>query len=492
MTFKIYISFIIVAVLSLGCNEFEEFNTNPNEPIQVSVDVLFPNAIRESVNTAVNASFLVGNNAAQLTAKTLRLEVDAYTWNAFPIYWEGWYESLTDLKSIEKIAIDNGNEKMQGATIVLRSWIFQNLTNAYGDIPYFNATLGAEDNFTPVYDSQESIYADLLEQLEKANSLLDGSGSIDGDILLNGSSPKWKKFANSLRLRLLMTASHQMADAATRFASIYENEELLSSNEDNVQLVYTGSFPNEFPLIPLKIGDADAVAISKTSLDVMLSHSDPRLHRYTRPNDDDFSSTTDFIGAINGQGASCSKNGASRLGIQYYNYPTLINASSLGLPNANGHVMSYSEVEFLLAEAAAKGWISSDVEAHYKAGIGASMAQHFVDFATFGYDDFADYYDNSGVAYATETDIWQQKWLALFFHGLEPYFEVRRWFVSGGSSFGEIPFLNASCENLNNDQLPLRFLYPGEEQSLNADSYNQALQSIGGSNNQNAPMWITQ
>ncbi|MEZ4948461.1 MAG: SusD/RagB family nutrient-binding outer membrane lipoprotein [Saprospiraceae bacterium] len=492
-----FIKNISLALLLVGlgaCSQFEEFNQNPNEPTTVSADVLLPAAIRKSVNTSVDASFLVGNNAAQLTAKTLRLEVDAYNWNAFPTYWEGWYESLTDVVSLENIAVESGNGALEATAITLKSWIFANLTNAYGDIPYNEAIQGATDNFTPAYDDQQAIYMDLLSELERADQLLAaGDGSIDGDILLGGDMDKWRKFANSLRLRLLMYANGQISDAGSQFASIVDKGNILSSNNDNVVLTYTGSFPNEFPLVPLKQGDFDAVAIGKAASDVMESYSDPRLLRFARPNNEDFSNNPTFIGAVNGQGEDCSKDGASRLGVQYYNYPDLTTAASLNLPMAEGVVMTFSEVEFLLAEAAAKGWINDDVETHYRNGIQASMQYHMVDYAAFGYTGgFNEYYSTSGVAYSMVTDIWEQKWFALFFHGLEPYFEVRRWYVESGNSFDGIPFLNATCGNLNSDNLPLRFLYPGEEQSLNASNYSNAIDKLGGSNNQNAQMWLVQ
>ncbi len=487
-----YIAVLFLLFFGAACSEFDEFNDNPNEPTQVSADVLLPNAIRESVNTAVDASFLVGNNAAQLTAKTLRLEVDAYDWNAFPKYWEGWYESLTDILLTEQIAITNNNEQLQGAAIVLRAWVFQNLTNAYGNIPYAEATRGATDNFTPAYSDQEFIYNDLLDELVRAEDLLAGSGSIDGDILLNGDADQWRKFANSLRLRLLMYAGDQIPDAGARFRRIVDEGNILSSNADNVTLTYAGSFPNEFPLIPLKIGDFDAVAIAAASVDVMEQYNDPRLTRYARPNNDDYDDPAGFIGAVNGQGADCPKEGASRLGVSYYNYPSLVQASNLGLSNAEGIIMTYPEVAFLLAEAAHKGWIDAEIEPLYRAGIEASMAYNQVNLGAFGWESFDDFYTNSEVAYNAPTDIWEQKWLALFFHGLEPYFEVRRWYHESGNSFAGIPFLDPACGNVNGDRLPLRFLYPGEEQSLNAANYQLAIEALGGENSQNATMWIVE
>lgn len=491
-----YLKYIGVFLLIAGvsaCEQFEDFNENPNEPTVVPADVLLPGAIRQSVNTAVDAAYLVGNNAAQLSAKTLRLEVDAYNWNAFPSYWDGWYRSLTDIFEIERIAIEEENEALEGAAITLRTWVFASLTNAYGDIPYFDAIDGLSNNFTPVYDAQEDIYADMLDQLERANTLLaSGNGSIDGDVLLEGDASKWRKFANSMRLRLLMYANGQLSDADTRFASIVSEGAILESNDDNVTLTYTGNFPNQFPLINLKTGDFDAVGLADASLTVMEQYQDPRLLRYARPNNEDFANDPSFIGAINGQGAGCTKDGASRLGIQYYNYPGLTTASQQGLPMAEGIIMTYSEVEFLLAEAAAKGWINEDVEAHYRAGIAASMEYRMVDLEPFGWSSFEDFYDNSGVAYDAVTDIWEQKWLAMFFHGLDSYFEVRRWYIESGASFDGIPFLSATCGNLNNDRLPLRFLYPGQEQSLNAANYDSALSDLGGSNSQNATIWLVQ
>ena len=491
---KNILSLLILLAFLASCQRFEELNTNPNEPTSVTADVVLPGAIRQSVNASVDASYLVGNIAAQINGKTLRLEVDAYTWNSFPTYWTAWYEALTNVKTLEDIAIANNNEVLEGAAITLRSWIFQNLTDAYGNIPYSEATAGGALNFTPVYDDQSLIYADLLSELARAEVLLlGGSGSIAGDILLGGDQVKWQKFANSLRLRLLMHAGDKISDAAGQFSSIFASGQYISSNEDNVSLTYTGSSPNEFPVVPLKIGDFDAVAFSKSARDILVSFDDPRLMRYARPDNDDYTvyDPAQFSGDINGTGV-CDSLIGSRLGPQYYNYPGLTLASELGLPMAEGIIMTYAEVEFLLAEAAAKGWITSDIESHYKAGIAASMEYHQVDLTPFAWTDFEDFYNNSGVAYSEVTDIWQQKWIALFFHGLEPYFELRRWYALGGNSFGGIPFLNPACGNENNDMLPLRFLYPGEEQSLNEENYQAAVEKLGGSNSQNAPMWIVQ
>jgi len=476
-----------------ACEKFEELNTNPNEPTLVTPDVVLPGAIRQSVNASTDAAYLVGNVAAQLSAKTLRLEVDAYTWNAFPNYWTAWYESLSNVNTIEKMAVDANNEVLEGVAITLRTWIFQQLTDAYGNIPYSEAIKGGDLNFTPVYDNQGDIYKDMLEELTRAATLLaSGNGIIEGgDLLFDGEASNWLKFANSLKMRLLIHAGDKISSASDDFASIVNSGDYILSNADNAALTYTGSAPNEFPVVPLKIGDFDAVALSKTARDILAAYNDPRLMRYARPNNDDYTNydVSSFEGDVNGNGV-CDSLIGSRLGPKYYNYPGLTSAANLSLSMAEGVIMTYAEVEFLIAEAAAKGWVSEDIESHYKAGIAASMEYHQVDIAPFAWADFEDFYSNSGVAYKEVTDIWEQKWVALYFHGLEPYFEVRRWFAESGFSFDGIPFLTAACGNENNDMLPLRFLYPGEEQSLNAENYQKAVESIGGSNSQNAATWL--
>lgn len=479
-------------LLSTGCEKFEDMNTNPNEPTEVPPEVLLPSAIRQGVNTSVDAAFLVGNNASQLTAKALRTEVDAYTWNAFPKYWQGWYAALSDVKSLKRTARQQGNEKMHATGLVLEAWLISSLTNVYGDIPYSDALEGFTNNFTPEYDQQQEIYNRLLDSLDQANTLLQGSGKISGDILLNNNAALWQRFANSLALRLIMTSGNKLQDAASRFASIYNNRLIMEGNAHQAVLDYTGAAPNQFPLTVLKQGDIDAVVLSKTSHDFMDSLSDPRLMRYARPNNDLFNATvadSTFTGAINGPGSVCPKGG-SRLGAQYYSYPGLTTASELDLDMADGIIMTYAELEFIIAEAIAKGWIGGSIEDHYRAGIKASMDYYQVDYAPFGFTDFTDYYNNSGVQYSTVKDIWAQKWIALYFTGVMPYVEVRRWYDESGNSFTGIPFMGPTCNNANNDNLPTRFFYPGQEQSLNGANYQEALSRIGGVNTQNAEMWI--
>ena len=141
-----------------SCEDLSTINENPNEPSNVDAGVLFTEGIRSSVNTSVTQSYLLGNVASQVAAKTLRAEVGEYSWNAFPNTWNQNYLSLGNIIEAERVAQEAGNAKMEGAAKVMKSWIFATLTLAYGDVPYSEANTGSTNaNWFPGYDSQEDI-----------------------------------------------------------------------------------------------------------------------------------------------------------------------------------------------------------------------------------------------------------------------------------------------------------------------------------------------
>ena len=241
-------SFFVGALIAMAgfsfqsCEKLSSINENPNEPSNVDAGVLFTEGLRSSVSTSVTQSYLLGNVASQLAAKTLRAVIGEYSWNAFPNTWNQNYASLGNIIEAERVAAEAGNAQMEGAAKVMKSWVFSTLTLAYGDIPYSEAITGSTDaNWFPAYDTQEQIITGtdgLLEELAEAVQLLGNGGSIQGDILFNGDAAKWKKLANALRLRLLMYISEKQ-NVSADFAAIVANESLMESNADNGILTYT-------------------------------------------------------------------------------------------------------------------------------------------------------------------------------------------------------------------------------------------------------------
>jgi len=135
---------IAMAGLSFqSCEKLSSINENPNEPSNVDAGVLFTEGVRSSVSTSVTQSYLLGNVASQLAAKTLRAVIGEYSWNAFPNTWNQNYASLGNIIEAERVAAEAGNAQMEGAAKVMKSWVFSTLTLAYGDIPYTEAITGS-------------------------------------------------------------------------------------------------------------------------------------------------------------------------------------------------------------------------------------------------------------------------------------------------------------------------------------------------------------
>ena len=498
----------LLAIVS--CDDgFEGVNSNPNEPEEVDAGVLMTGATRASMSSMVNHSYLYANNIAQLTAKTLRSEVDRYDFQSFPTLWLQQYDALRDFKDAELISEGNENYATQAASIIMQTNVFYTLTMAYGDIPYTEATQGIiGDNFNPAYDSMANIFTgedNLLQRLQGANSLLDqainNGQTVDGDVIFDGSPQNWQKLSNVLQLRILLHLSNKQ-DVSTQMSNLLSNGSLFDSNADNALFNYLGSFPNDYPTFRLKQGDFTAVVLSNQPLAAFEKYDDPRLGRYARPNNTIELETFDsqnatYSGAENGdERGSCDKGG-SLLGSRYYNYPD----HPVGDTEANGIITTYSEQELIIAEAIASPKITlngfGSAADHYKEGIKASMDYYDVDYGSFGYTSFDDFYSNSGIAHGGSpslVNIQEQKWLATFFHGMEPYFDTRRMVYqenNGTKPFlaNSVDFLVAPCENQNDGEMPTKFLYPGNEISLNSDNYQNTVEKIGG-NTQNGVIWI--
>ena len=451
---------VAVFAVATGCDSrFEDVNSNPNEPEQVTPNLLLPNILRSSVNTSVNTAHTTGNLVLQYVSKvSFATEIDRYNWAGVG-YWEAYYDDLRNVSDMIRIAQERENPNYEGVGLVLKSWIFSMLTDAYGRVPFSEANTPGEN--TPVYDPQPAIYEGILADLERANSLIDpGSGqAIQGDILYDGDLLKWKKLANSLRLSLLIRLSE-------------EDIPVFEGNADNAALEYLDSRPNEWPRHTSRVGTFRTYRMSQTLTDTLKTLDDPRLSVFAdRPD-----SLDTFVGVPNGltDDASNEFNGGRAF------QSSLNTTRYFEEPNAaEGLIMTHAEVLFLRAEAAARGWTGGDAQSLYERGVEAAMDQ-------YGQSMPDGYLDQAGVEYPTGNPqaaidrINKQKWIALFYTGLEGWFNWRR---TG------TPDIAPSVENVNQDQIPVRFRYPESEQSLNAENYQAALDEQG-DNNINTTMWL--
>lgn len=470
---KTYIYIFTILLLAHSCTkDFEDINTNGNEPESVAPDMILPYIIYKGVDTDISGSLVTQQMAAEAEYNADRGQ---YNWFDSP-YWN--YSLLNDVNNMIGEAERMDNENFKGIGLIFKSFLFSRITDCVGDIPYSEALKAKEEIFTPKFDSQQSVYEGLLADLETANEQLDPNGSgISGDIMYNGDILKWKKFANSLHLRLLMRVSDKIPDAKTKIKAIVDNPgkyPIFESNNDMAALTYLPDSPNRYPNYDWTGLDAGEAVMGKPLVDTMLKYSDKRLTVIARPTEASTGSgNPQYVGvpgALPIDSANRYNGGVknqSRLSKRYNEANT-----------EKGVYMSYAELQFILAEAAQKGWINKDPKTHYENGIRGS-------FAYYGIADQAEaYIQGPLVTYNPSSGLIQigvQKWISFFFNsGYEPYFDYRR---TG------IPYLEPGYGNRNGGKIPVRWKYPDSQQTFNMNNYQQVIQTQG-PDNINTKMWL--
>lgn len=486
---NIFIKTSIVVLLTIvgGCtDDFQKINTDPNRPVAVTAQLLLPQIVRDMVNSTTDESWGIGNIVIQHTAKNQFVNEDRYLWGERNGIWNAVYDNMRDVNNLIVIADKEGLSNGKAVALILKSWMFSLATDAYGDIPYSQAIKAKEGINYAKYDTQEEVYQGILADLATANTLLStGTDVISGDPLYGGSVMKWRKLANSLRLRYLMRISDRKNVGAemTAIVSNASTSPIFTSNDDNGAYSYLAAAPDQFPQHTSRIGSFNEFRASKTLVDWLQGRNDPRLQIFFRPTPitENTSSTSDdvYVGIPNGLsdvGAQEFNGGQqfqSRIGSLYYENAITTN----GLRVARGVIMNLAELKFILAEAAEKGLISGSPETFYLDGIKES-------FAYYSVDPGSSYYTQPSVAYTgTRAEklmkIGEQKWSSLYYSGLEAWFDWRR---------TNIPILVPSVTNQNNNRIPVRFIYPIIEQALNGENRKTAV-ARQGTDDINTKVW---
>ena len=458
---KIVLSIIVLGLFFIvACDKnFEEINTNPNDAISVPSGLLTADIVRNAANN-MYSTFVGGDMGScwsQQWAKVNYEEEERYKirMSIMESTWKGLYEDVvSDAYSMEQLALAEENNYTEAVGIIMQAYGYSLLTEMYGMVPFSEAMGSANGILAPKYDSQEEIYNGIFEMLDKANDLLtNGTGSIksNADILYNGDASGWQKFANSLKFRLLMRVSGKM-DVSAELQDIVSNRSIFTSNSDEAKLIFLDADPNANPIYEsLVYGSRFEYKINSVLVDMLNTLNDPRLEVFANPNSDG-----DYRGKPSGIDAVPNDD---------YNYD---NVSAIGDfyvdPNLPGFFMSYSELMFLMSEAAVKGYITGSAETYYYKGIKASF--EFNELA----GDYDAYITHSGVAFNnTLKQIAEQNWLGLYCQGIESWTEWRR---TG------YPLLQPAIEAVI-DEIPSRFVYPAIEQSVNRASYDAAVAAQG-------------
>ncbi|MEV4887544.1 Starch-binding associating with outer membrane [Chitinophaga ginsengisegetis] len=455
-------SLIFATVWLAGCQkDLERTNINPNEPTAVQPDYLLSNGIKANVDTywGSDATMETSLLYIQYWAKIQYPDPDRYipaTTNIQTV-WNNFYaQGIADFTKLAELGDTLHNPNYKAVGIIMRSWIFQVLTDLYGDIPYTQA--GNIDKYlTPVYDSQRVVYRGLLAELKNAaNTISPSDNPILGDSLLAGNMNGWKKFANGLRSRIaLRLADRDPATAKAVFAELAaEGNFFLTASDREVKLNYLTS-PNQNPVGRNRETRND-YRISKTVVDKLKALNDPRLSIYAALPAD----TNAYIGVTNG----LSADSASRLGFS----KTSDVGAAFTATQAPAFVFTYAEQLFILAEAAQRNLISGNAADLYAQAIRASFKQYGITGTQVD-----TYLAQPAVAYDANNykkSIGEQKWLALFSEGLEAFAEWRRL---------DYPQLKPAYTGALQGKMPLRLTYPSSEQALNGANYKAAVARQG-------------
>jgi len=459
---KYIIILLFISGLSSCISNFDGWNEDEKNPSSVPASTLFSNAERNLVRTMKmqNVNVNVFNFFAQYWTATTYPDEANYDLGVRDVpggFWNRMYRDvLNDLKDSKRILEDSKSgtaapllpalNNRIAITSILEVYSYHVLVDVFGDIPYTEAL--NIDNPTPVYDDDAQVYASLFTKLDEAiNMLTVGEESFGGaDFIYEGDVANWKKFANSLKLRMALRVKDGTKISEAVASGVF------TSNDDNAAFTFTASDPYANPLWEnlVSSGRHDLV-VADTFVDIITPLNDPRASVYMGNN------LSPYFGGPYGE--NNAYGGFTHLGKIFHQ------------PDFEGVILDYAEVEFLLAEAAARNLGSvSNAETHYNNAITASI-NYWNSSA-----DAASYIAQATVAYDSanwEKSIGIQKWIALYSRGFEGWSSFR--------VFG-YPQLTAPATAVAdvNGEVPSRYVYPADESQRNGDNYSAASTAIGG------------
>jgi hypothetical protein len=460
---KILIIALSVFVMS-ACTDLTELNKDIKNPQEVSAGSLFANATKElfdfMVSTNVNENnFRLWSQHWAQTTYSDESNYDLVTRNVNGRAWDAMYSTvIKDLREA-KLAIAANDlltteqrNNQNAMCDVMEVFAFHVLTDIFGDIPYTTA-LG--EDVTPGYDDDAAIYTDLIARLTAASNTFAGESNMGGaDLIYGGDVMMWKKFTNSLKLRLAIRIADANNAAAKTAAEQAIAAGVFTSSADDFKLQYANSTPNTNPLWVdlVQSGRSDFIA-ANTLGDYLNLLNDPRRSAF-------FSGPVDSVGGVIGgiYGNSNSYNSNSQPG------------TVLKEPTLPGVILSYTEVAFLLADATERGYnTGATAESFYNAGVESSILEWG---GVAG--DAAAYLAQADVAYSTAPGDWKakiakQKWIALYNRGFEAWSTYRLY---------DAPTLNIATGA--GVPTPARYTYPVSEYTLNGASVASAAGAMGG------------
>ncbi len=492
------LAFGAIALTSVGLSsctsDFDAINTNPTQPVNIDPMFLLAN----------NQLRIAGDNfeqqtwnytglclVVQHTAPTGEFGADMYQslpsatfelmYSGRPAIGQtGIVRQIQDMIELSKN--DPRYANLTAMARILRVFVFHRLTDLFGDIPYTEASRGFYDrNFTPKYDNQQDIYRDMLKELREASAQFSTTALAVGtrDVMFQGNIDRWRRFAQSLRLRLAMRLVNVDPATARSEAEAAIAAGVMQSNADRAWLDHANNI--RVVQSPIAQGIALQIALyrySSTFINQLRTTNDPRMRIFIDPG---FTNNNNPIGVPNG--LTSAQRTAQGVNNAAAARPSQIIASRDF--NSPSMIMTYAEVEFLQAEAKLRGWATpKTANQHYLDGITAAMGNYAApvypnptNVAMPTAAEITAFTAQASIALTGTFDqqlerIITQKWIVLLFDGFEPFSEFRR------TGYPRLAVLNP-VGNITNGQFPRRALYPTSELNTNPDNVNASILRAG-------------
>lgn len=529
--FVLYTAFAALGLIgTTSCSDFGDVNTDPEHlnDGNINYGVLFTNAQHQ----ALGSDWDVWRNGIIYGASMMQHVTSAqwsqifYVWDSGynAAYWDSMYKGDRAAARDINIALQNweGDDRFatdyQMARIV-KAYIFHRLTDLYGDIPYSEAVCGID---YPKYDTQEAIYADLLKELNEAQAALDGAAPAElgsKDIYFNSDLTKWRKFANSLMLRIAMRMSKVNPAEAEKWVKVAVNNGIIDNAADNAILQHTeGDVNNDssepYAKVYVGVGDQGKWFLSEFFVDLLKNTNDPRLaligtvcedptigysaEGYDLGNCDPAIQKGMPVGYdLKGGDWDISKAPGFPGLETFRSVYSVPNRYTYSDPKAPTFIITYAENCFLLAEAAYRGWLSGtsatgSAKTYYEEGVRAAMKQ-FASFpaATSLYNTYLS--DAAIEKYLQENPFDQSKaleqintqyYINTFNDSYEAFANWRR------SGFPKLTPVDKDYPNcVTNGTIPRRFTYPTDESTVNEVNYLEATKRLNNGDAMTSRVW---
>lgn len=485
---KIYLFLFLLGCTTVSCTKnFEDINTDPNRPKEVNPGIVLGQMQYRIVSSSISAARGFTHELMQVDAprSSSRDGVHRYVITPGTGVWTNFYTYLADIDVIINSADKLGEKNYKAIGLVYKCWAYSILTDVYGDIPYSEAIKAADGKFQPKFDAQKDIYTQILQDLATANDLFDDTKALTygGDYVytsntLTGSKntgiQNWRKFCNTLKLRLLLRLSKRAAELSVndQINTILANPTkypVFTSNAD--EGIY--KFPNVYPYFnpyytARQLDWRDGTYYTKFFIDKLNAWNDPRraVWALTVP--------------VNGQNVYQGIESGYPTTTEYVVGKNSSYTDALKTSSTVGVMITYAEEEFIKAELALKGFnTGKTAKTHYENGIAASMTQWGVTLPAGYLQQPGVSYDISASADAQLQQIMIQKYYAYFFTDYQAWFEKRR---TG------YPVLPRGSGIPAENQFPSRIAYPTYLQSLNPQNLATAVTAMGGDNS-NIKVW---